>query len=267
MDAETSPTLLAPELLDQSLPTPLYHQIYLLLREKIRGGEFAADSVLPGEQELTKLLGVSRITVKRALNELAAHGLVQRHRGRGTIVTYNATFPVVKGDFSNLIDSLVTMGLETQVELLDVTDLSAPGDVADLMDLKPGALVQRATRLRKLQGEPFSYLITYVPADIAARYTRAQLASEPLLKLLDRAGAQAAEAEQTITATGAEPAIAQALRIAIGAPLLRIQRVMRDRAHRPIQLITGYYRPERFQYHMRLTRKRGEDKDVWRDDT
>jgi GntR family transcriptional regulator len=264
MTKRASIATLSPELLDQSLPTPLYHQIYLLLRERIRTGAFTAQSVLPSEQELTRLLGVSRITVKRALNELAAHGLVLRHRGRGTIVTYNTAYPLVKGDFSNLIDSLRTMGLETEIELLEVTDLTAPPEVADLMGLPPGADVQRAVRLRKLQAEPFSYLITYVPADIAASFSRAQLASEPLLRLLDRAGAQAAEAEQILTATAAEPAVAQALRTAIGSPLLSIQRIMRDQSGRAIQLIMGFYRPDRFQYHMRLTRQDGQNQNVWR---
>ena len=71
--------------LNPTSPTPLYHQLYTVLRERIVRGDFAPSQTLPGEQELAKLFDVSRITVKRALNELAASGLVSRHRGRGTI--------------------------------------------------------------------------------------------------------------------------------------------------------------------------------------
>ena len=78
---------LGPSLLDAGLPTPLYHQIYLILRDRIRAGVLARNALLPGEQELGRLFNVSRITVKRALNELAADGLISRHRGRGSIVT------------------------------------------------------------------------------------------------------------------------------------------------------------------------------------
>src|SRR5260221_13750492 len=86
---------LDPTLLDSSLPTPLYHQIYMILRSRIRAGSFTPNALLPGEQEMALLFKVSRITVKRALNELAADGLISRHRGRGSIVTASPLVPIV----------------------------------------------------------------------------------------------------------------------------------------------------------------------------
>ena len=69
---------------------PRYHQIFLLLREAIRDGVYAADQQVPGEMELAAQYGVSRITTKRALNELERAGLVTRERGRGTRVRRSA---------------------------------------------------------------------------------------------------------------------------------------------------------------------------------
>ena len=66
---------------DEGLPTPLYHQIYLVLRNKIIDGEFVDGDLLPGEERTARSCGVSRITAKRALNELAEDGLVVRERG------------------------------------------------------------------------------------------------------------------------------------------------------------------------------------------
>lgn len=254
---------LGPGSLNESLPTPLYHQIYLVLRDRIRRGELTADAALPGEQELSRLFNVSRITVKRALNELAADGLVSRHRGRGTIVTANATLPMVTGAFDNLIESLTRLGVDTQVELLDVADVPADAWAAGRLGLELGASVQRATRRRKIQDEPFSHLVTYVPAEIAAGYSREELAREPLLKLLERAGAGAWEAEQWITADAASPAIAAALGVAPASPLLKIERVMRDRQGRAVQLICGHYRPDRFQYHVKSRRSSKTDEAGW----
>ena len=74
-------------LVDDQLRTPLYHQIYLVLRDKIVDGVFGANDIVPGEQEVVRQFGVSRITAKRALDELAASGLVVRERGRGTRVS------------------------------------------------------------------------------------------------------------------------------------------------------------------------------------
>lgn len=256
MDGDALALGLSASQLDESLPTPLYHQIYLVLRERIRRGELEAGRTLPGEQELAKAFSVSRITVKRALNELAGDRLVTRHRGRGTIVAGDAVIPMVRGSFDNLIDSLKIMGLETELELLEVRDTKADAFVAERLGLEPGAPVQLAVRLRKLKGEPFSHLLTYVPAEIAGRYTKQELATTPLLTLLERVGAEVTEAEQWISAAAAEPQIAAALEVNSGSPLLKIERVMRAARGVPVQFICGHYRPDRFQYHFTSQRRR-----------
>lgn len=255
---------LSADMVDASLPTPLYHQLFVILRDRIRSGHYPLGAVLPGEQELTHVFNVSRITVKRALNELASASLVSRHRGRGTVVTYNATVPVVKGSFDNLMESLRVMGLSTQVELIHVGRLPATAEIAELLDLPSGVPVQRAERVRKLEGEPFSYIITHLPVDVAGGFDADELAHRPMLDLLEGAGHFAASAEQWITACNADPAAAQALKITAGSPLLKIVRVMRDAAGAPIEAVQGYYRPERFQYHINLTRQRKGGRDEWR---
>jgi GntR family transcriptional regulator len=251
-------------MVDARLPTPLYHQLFLVLRERIRSGAFPLGAVLPGEQDLTHVFNVSRITVKRALNELASAGMVSRHRGRGTVVTYNATVPVVKGSFDNLMEALKVMGLSTEVELINVAQVAATAEIAELLGLPSGVPVQRAERVRKLEGEPFSYIVTHLPIDIAATFDPNSLGHTPMLDLLERAGFVAVSAEQWITACSAEPATAQALKIATGSPLLKIVRVMKDSESAPIEVVQGFYRPERFQYHMNLTRQRKGGRDEWR---
>jgi len=242
--------------LDESLPTPLYHQIYLVLREQIRSGAIPANALLPGEQHMAKIFNVSRITVKRALNELAADGLLNRYRGRGTIVTNAAAVPVVKGSFDNLLESLRIMGLETEIEVLDVTDMPADALTADALEVPVGTRLQRAVRRRKLQGEPFSHLVTHIPGEIADRFSVRDMATTSLLVLLERSGAAVFDAEQSITAVAAEPQVASALGVALGAPLLKVERVMRDVNGRPVQLIHSHYRSDRFQYHVKTHRRK-----------
>lgn len=245
--------------IDDTADSPLYQQIYALLREQIVSGAVPANSRLPAEQELTERLGVSRITVKRAMNELATSGLVRRHRGRGTVVVFDAAAPTVKGSFSTLIDGLTRMGLDTEVNLLDCATITPDPVTAEALELKGRAKVQRIVRLRKLEGEPFSYLITCIPADVAKGYSDDELATESLITLLEKAGHAPKEAEQTITAIAAEAAVASVLGVTPGSPLLRIHRVMRDAEGRPVQDITAHYRADRFQYHMRLTKDADED--------
>lgn len=255
-----------PSLVNSGLPTPLYHQVYLILRGRIRQGVLAAGQMLPGEQELARMMRVSRITVKRALNELAAEGLVSRHRGRGTVVARAVFSPVVKGSFDTLIESLRLMGLETDVELQDLRQVPAEDAVAAHLELPVGEDIQQVIRLRRLQGEPFSYLVTYLPMNVARRIRTDLLATEPMLTLLEQAGAGAYEAEQWITAVSGAAEAALALNVAADFPLLKIERVMRGADGKPVQLIHAHYRSDRFQYHLKTQRKRGGGAPPWATD-
>jgi len=248
-----------------ALRTPLYQQVYLSLRERIISGDLQAGSLLAGEQEMARTLGVSRITIKRAFNELAARGLVVRQRGRGTTVAGGAIIPLVSGSFDTLFESLERMGLQTDVELIDVRDEPAGTKVAERLEIDAQATVQRAVRLRKLNGEPFSYLINYVPIVIARRYTLEDLATTAMLTLLERAGAQIQEAEQWISAVAAGPDVAAWLDVAPGSPLLKIDRVMRGPRRQPVQFIEVRYRPDRFHYHFH-TQRSGRSNSAWQAD-
>jgi GntR family transcriptional regulator len=253
---------LTPDMVDENLPTPLYHQIFLILRERIVSGQLPTGTLLPGEQEMSKLLGVSRITVKRTLNELAARGLVLRHRGRGTTVAGAAVIPMVSGSFNTLLESLQREGLQTDVQLLDVREEQAGVLVGERLEIRPEQMVQRAVRLRKMNGEPFSYLVNYIPIGIARRYSLQELATLSMLTLLERAGEPPQEAEQWISAVVAPPAMSSVLDVAVGSPLLKVARIMRGSRRRPVQFIEAHYRPDRFHYHFRTQRRAG-PRDVW----
>lgn len=250
----TANTASAAALVDGRLPTPLYHQVYLVLRNKILTGVYPFDSILPGEQETSGTFGVSRITAKRALNELADGDFVVRERGRGTRVVYRAPTPPVQANVEGLLENLLAMGLETKVELLAFDYVDADAEVSRVLQCDRNCTVQRAVRMRHLEAEPFSHLTTYVPEDIGRSYSRADLASQPLLVLLERSGVVVGRAEQTITATLADAEVSAALGLELGAPLLSIHRVVYDLDERPVEFITALYRPDRYQYRMMLSR-------------
>mgnify|MGYP001813091495 FL=1 len=250
----TMPGPADPPTVDQRLPTPLYHQVYVDLRNKIISGAYPLDTLLPSEQRIAAEFQVSRITAKRALNELEASDLVVRERGRGTRVVYQIPAPMVRTRVEGLLENLLAMGLETRVSLLAFDYLPPTPEVARAMDCDPATPVQRAVRVRMLETEPFSHLTTHVPADIGRCYTENELASQPLLTLLDRSGVRVDHAEQTIGATLADSIVAGPLGVELGSPLLRIERVVYERTQRPVEHITALYRPDRYQYHMTLTR-------------
>lgn len=245
-------------------PWPKYHQVYLVLRQRIREGAFGKDGDFPSEQELTREFGVSRITIRKALERLDREGLINRHRGRGTFVNSSAADVMVSASLSGSIENLIAMGLRTQVDVVSFDYIPAPASIASKMELHDGADVQRVVRIRSHEGRPFSHLTTYVPADIGRTYSEAEMRETPLLLLLERAGIEIASGEQTITARLAEPAVAKALEMEPGDALLSITRLVRDRNGRGVELVIGNYRPDTYEHRMDIERTEVDGRQIWR---
>jgi GntR family transcriptional regulator len=249
--------------LDPNARVPLYHQIFLILRNRIFGGEVQPGDLVPGEQELAAEFNVSRITAKRALNELAGAGLVVRERGRGTRVTHRPKAPAVTSSIEGWLENISLMGIATEARVLDFGYLSASEDIAHALELPPGTDVQHAVRVRSLDGEPMSYLVTYVPADIGRQYDREDLDTKPLLLLLELAGVKVASARQTISATLADSEVAGALSVHAGSPLIEVRRVVRDSSGRPVEYIRVLYRPDIYRFEMSMNRVREREGMRW----
>ncbi|WP_313067898.1 GntR family transcriptional regulator, partial [Achromobacter animicus] len=124
--------------------------------------------------------------------------------------------------------------------------------VAARLELPPGAPVQRAVRVRSHEGQPFSYLTTFVPDDIGQRIRRQDLDAKPLLAIFRDLGVRVARAEQSISAVLAEPGIAELLEVPVGSALLSLHRVVRDESGRPVEWLHARYRPDRYEYRMNM---------------
>jgi GntR family transcriptional regulator len=234
-------------------PSPLYHRVYLLLRQHIAEGAWPGGQPMPGEHELAEMHGVSRITIRRALQRLEEEGLILRRRGAGTFARPPAA-PKRRENLRGLIENLLAMGLRTEVRLLDFAYVTAPGEVAAALELPPGAIVQKSVRLRSTEGVPFSHLTAWVPEELGRRYGPEEMLARPLLLLLEAAGARAARAEQTISARLADSAVAPLLQVEPGSALLWVRRQVRDQAGRVIEAIEALYRPDLYEYEISLLR-------------
>ncbi|MEJ8848009.1 GntR family transcriptional regulator [Variovorax rhizosphaerae] len=240
------------------MPLPKYHQVYLLLREQLGEGRFAEG--LPGELALVVQFGVARVTVRRALEQLAAEGLIVRNPGRRT-----RALPAVAAAGSGGREGAATgqARLRTSVKVIDVSTIAASRQVADALKLDPGDPVQKAVRVRSTREGPLSYITSYVPADIARRFGRRELARKPLLMLLEESGVKVGRAHQAISAGLADNVHAQHLKVSVGSALLTVRRLVCDDAERPVQWLHGVYRPDRYACEMELSRSGGIDAKVW----
>jgi GntR family transcriptional regulator len=237
---------------------PLYYQLENLLREKINSGGFAPGDRLPTESELILQYGVSRITVRQALQALADDGLIERRQGRGTFVAERRTRKRKFAGVTHLtgsLDELIEMGRETPVQLLEMNRVEADAHEAELLGLKPGEPVYRLKRLRARDDQPYSLILNYLPAEIGARLTREELSRGVLLQLLEtKFGLHLTEARQQITAELADPYVAQLLKVRVGSPLLSIERTVYDKDGRPVEYVHTLYRSDLYSYSVFLTR-------------
>jgi len=239
-------------LVDRDAAVPLYHQIYLQLRDEILSGERPLGSLLPTELELSEIYSVSRITARRVLNELALNHYVERKRRIGTCVTFRTPATPIEANIDQAVDSLLALGEGTTVNVIEVAVEKPPLTVAKALHLGPDEMVVRAVRVRCLDGEPLGYVVSYVPAKLEAAITQISLVRSPILKLLDEAGYHANHAEQTIGALQADTLLAEALNIEPRAALLRISRTVYDEKDQPFLITQAHYRSDRFNIRMDL---------------
>ena len=252
----------------QTLPLPKYHQVYLVLREQLDEGRFAAG--VPGELHLMKEFGVGRVTVRRALAHLVTEGLIERSRGRGTVALAKPPIgpagdppPKRRARFAGLLENIVDLGLRTSVKVVQCEVLPASERVAQQLGIARGALVQKAVRVRSTRDGPLSHITTHVPQVLARGFGRRELGKTPLLMLLEASGVEIGRASQSISARLADVGVARLLDVEVGSALLAVQRLVFDTRDRPVQWLQGLYRPDRYQYLMQLSRVGGIDAKVW----
>ena len=244
-----------------AIDTSKTHRLYLLLKERITSGALPPGEKLPSEPSLAASHGLSRVTIRRALDGLSRDGLISRQPGAGTFVTRPGSPPPVVADLSNMLAQLVAMGRATRVKLLSFAYVTPPAAVATALQLGGSERTQHSLRVRYMDEAPFSFLSTYVPERIGVSYSETDLVVTPLLELLERSGVSAAKAHQTISATLASPEVADALGVEIGSPLLSLTRVVLGADGRGIEYLSALYRPDRHAFRMEMVRTgRGADR-------
>lgn len=236
-EAATSPAARIPG-------TSLHRQLFVVLRDEILRGVFTT-GLLPKEETLCERFGVSRITVRRALADLAAQGMVERRHGRGTFVRTDQLPLVRERPSLTLIDSLRQAAIDTQVQVLQVENTMAPRDVAAMLQLAPGEKAVHALRLRSIGDTPVMLTDAWVPADLGKRVTIHSLRQKALYEILLEQGVKFGRVIQEITAEVSDPVRAKLLQTEVGMPLLKIVRVIHDLQARPVQFITVTMTPER----------------------
>ncbi len=248
----------APELIDEKLRSPRYIQAYSMLRDWIYQGVYPPGAKLPPEGELCKTFGVSRITIRKAIDMLVDEKLVVRQQGLGTFVVKDLAAAPITGDMQQLLRKVQRLDKNTQIVDTALEDVVADAAIAKDLALAADSHVLRATHLRLLDGQPIGYVEACVPAALGLSFTTSELRQHPLLILLEKKGVKVSAADQLIGAALADTRMARMLGTTVGAALVKIQLIVFDDKQRPVERMLAWYRADHYQHHVYLTRKPGE---------
>ena len=232
---------------DRSNAMPLYHQIYLGLRDKIVRGDLAFGAAVPTEHELGAFHGVSRITARRALLELAMAGLVERRRRTGTRVAFRATIKPIEANIDQAVESLIAFGQDTQVRVLETSRRTADPIIATRFGIGPEQTLVHAVRLRMRERVPLGRITSYVRGDLPIDTSPEALTAKPMLTILREGGVTIGRAVQTVAAEVADADLAAMLAVEPRAPILRVERMVEDAEQRPVLLTIAQYRADRYR--------------------
>jgi len=241
--------------LSKDSPTPMYFQLYRLLKTSIVDGTFRDGARLPTEKELSDEFSISRITAKRSLDELAAEGLVERRRGKGTHVTYRYRQQPVHAPLTGMLEEIESMALNSRAILLDCDMLQPPRWLREEFDLGDSDTLLYLARIRERDGLRFGYYTSWTHGVRKPKNPKI-FEKTPRLKYFREHGLEITHVKQTIRAVGAGPDAAEALGVDPGSPLLSLRRrsynQVGDGEHL-MDYLEVVYHPERFQYRMDLT--------------
>lgn len=235
--------------LDRGSPVPLYHQLAQQLEAAIGQGVLAPGNLLGNEVDLSVRLGLSRPTVRQAIQSLVDKGLLVRRRGVGTQVVHSHVRRPL--ELSSLYDDLETAGQAPTTEVVGNEAVAAPADVAAALGLAEGGEVVLLERLRRTHGRPVALLCNYLPSGLLD-LDSTRLEATGLYRMMRTAGITLHSAHQTVGARSATAQEAARLDEKEGAALLTMQRTAYDDTGRPVEYGTHIYRASGYSFDFQL---------------
>ncbi|MFJ9542915.1 GntR family transcriptional regulator [Streptomyces sp. NPDC101225] len=235
--------------LDRGSPVPLYYQLAQQLEAAIEHGVLAPGNLLGNEIDLSTRLGLSRPTVRQAIQSLVDKGLLVRRRGVGTQVVHSQVKRPL--ELSSLYDDLEAAGQGPTTQVVRNERVPASPDVAAALGIAEGGEVIVLERLRLTHGQPVALLCNYLPATLLDLDTD-RLQATGLYRMMRGAGITLHSARQTIGARSATADEAARLDEKEGAALLTMQRTAYDDTGRPVEYGTHIYRASRYAFDFQL---------------
>jgi GntR family transcriptional regulator len=236
-------------IVDRESRIPLYHQLKTWIISQIESGELDPGSQVPPEMTLCSSLGLSRTTVREALNQLVADGWLYRVHGVGTFVKDCQVEPSMAQRLTSFAEDMQEQHIPYASTLLSRDRAPAPLDLAACLQIAPGTQVVHLERLGSTQGEPLVLADTYIPCERCQELMERDLTDQSLYKVLEEAcGLVVARARRTLQPASATPYEAEKLHIYPGDPIHLMKSISYIASGRPVEYSRLRFRGDRSRF-------------------
>ena len=244
------------KIVDPANPIPKYLQISAWLKELILTGRYQQGEKIPSEIRLAQMCAVNRNTLRQALAQLAAEGLLTKEKGRGTFIS-SAPSPPLKHklkQISSFRDDLATLGIREKTILIKKSVSEASQHVADALVLGADGKVIAIHRLRTGDGIPFIYEESYLPCHMFKDIMGMDLTGSMYRLITEHFQIVLARCEQTIQAVNLSGKIAKYLQLPENSAGIFMESVTYDANNIPVEVLCSYYRGDKYIFEVELGR-------------
>lgn len=234
-------------MLERFDPKPLYVQLGDIIREKIESGEWKPHQVIPSENELSKIYGISRMTARSVVSEFVREGMLYRVQGKGTfVVEPKITAPPLS--YKGIREQLEQMGYQTATKLLSTKKIACTESIAKKLEIPEGSKVHVLERLRFVKEQPLSIHTSFIPAQYCKDLESKDFVGEQLCVILDKEyGLKSHKVIETLESTLAREKEAKLLSIKVGYPLLLLEDLIYDPEGKPFEYTKVLFRGDKIK--------------------
>ena len=237
------------ETIDKDTPIPYYYQVREILRQEVVAGKWGVNEKLPSERELCERFGLSRPTVREALDDLVGDGLLRREKGRGTFVTEPKIVEGLLQTPFGFTDSMRAQGISSVTRVLSLEVMPATPAVARELRLVDGEPVIMLERIRSIFEVPILLVTSYLPERLFPGLTEIDFQQSSLYQALRaRYGMTMARARRFMEAVVASRRQGELLGIHSGDPLMRIESTTYTEDGVPFEYYLAYHRGDRTRF-------------------
>ncbi len=234
--------------------TPRHEQISNWIRERIESGVYELNHQLPSENQICEQFGVSRITVRRALQTLESEGLIYRRQGLGAFVS-NKRVSQGMVRLTSFVEDMEQAGLVAKSLIISYDQVICPESIAQKLQVEPGKKVCMLERLRLANDEPIAFDRTWLPVFYGQLLEGHDLKNETIYRILEEDyQIEILRGHYRMDAVNADQFLADQLHVTLGRALFLVERTSMTSHDKTVYFQRRYYRTDRVSYELELAR-------------